>query len=407
MAKKKKEEPTLDSSTVDALSTSLIYTLNNQFKSNPNITAHYLSDTGVMSDVKEFISTGSDMLDLAIGNRPNSGHPEGRIVEIFGDSASGKSLLAAYAMANTQKKGGLGIYIDTEAAVSREYFKAVGVDIDKMIYLQIDALEDIFEAIESIITKTRASDKDIPVTIVVDSVLGATTKLEMEADFDKEGWNTAKAIILSKAMRKLTTMLSRQRITLIFTNQIRSKLGGLGFGEQITTSGGKALPFAASVRIRLKSMGQIKLKVDGIEQIVGIKTRAIIAKNRLGPPLKSIDYDVYFDSGIDNYGSWLTFLNSYNLVKSGTSWTLPLEYISSKTKNAIKFNSEIINPTTGEVKKIEDNELKFRSKDFATWMEINPELRQWIYELICDKFITEYKINQDYGIDDVELGELE
>ncbi len=407
MAKKKKEEPTLDSSTVDALSTSLIYTLNNQFKSNPNITAHYLSDTGVMSDVKEFISTGSDMLDLAIGNRPNSGHPEGRIVEIFGDSASGKSLLAAYAMANTQKKGGLGIYIDTEAAVSREYFKAVGVDIDKMIYLQIDALEDIFEAIESIITKTRASDKDIPVTIVVDSVMGATTKLEMEADFDKEGWNTAKAIILSKAMRKLTTMLSRQRITLIFTNQIRSKLGGLGFGEQITTSGGKALPFAASVRIRLKSMGQIKLKVDGIEQIVGIKTRAIIAKNRLGPPLKSIDYDVYFDSGIDNYGSWLTFLNSYNLVKSGTSWTLPLEYISSKTKNAIEFNSEIINPTTGEVKKIEDNELKFRSKDFATWMEINPELRQWIYELICDKFITEYKINQDYGIDDVELGELE
>ena len=407
MAKKKKEEPTLDSSTVDALSTSLIYTLNNQFKSNPNITAHYLSDTGVMSDVKEFISTGSDMLDLAIGNRPNSGHPEGRIVEIFGDSASGKSLLAAYAMANTQKKGGLGIYIDTEAAVSREYFKAVGVDIDKMIYLQIDALEDIFEAIESIITKTRASDKDIPVTIVVDSVMGATTKLEMEADFDKEGWNTAKAIILSKAMRKLTTMLSRQRITLIFTNQIRSKLGGLGFGEQITTSGGKALPFAASVRIRLKSMGQIKLKVDGIEQIVGIKTRAIIAKNRLGPPLKSIDYDVYFDSGIDNYGSWLTFLNTYNLVKSGTSWTLPLEYISSKTKNAIKFNSEIINPTTGEVKKIEDNELKFRSKDFATWMEINPELRQWIYELICDKFITEYKINQDYGIDDVELGELE
>ena len=407
MAKKKKEEPTLDSSTVDALSTSLIYTLNNQFKSNPNITAHYLSDTGVMSDVKEFISTGSDMLDLAIGNRPNSGHPEGRIVEIFGDSASGKSLLAAYAMANTQKKGGLGIYIDTEAAVSREYFKAVGVDIDKMIYLQIDALEDIFEAIESIITKTRASDKDIPVTIVVDSVMGATTKLEMEADFDKEGWHTAKAIILSKAMRKLTTMLSRQRITLIFTNQIRSKLGGLGFGEQITTSGGKALPFAASVRIRLKSMGQIKLKVDGIEQIVGIKTRAIIAKNRLGPPLKSIDYDVYFDSGIDNYGSWLTFLNSYNLVKSGTSWTLPLEYISSKTKNAIKFNSEIINPTTGEVKKIEDNELKFRSKDFATWMEINPELRQWIYELICDKFITEYKINQDYGIDDVELGELE
>jgi len=407
MAKKKKEEPTLDSSTVDALSTSLIYTLNNQFKSNPNITAHYLSDTGVMSDVKEFISTGSDMLDLAIGNRPNSGHPEGRIVEIFGDSASGKSLLAAYAMANTQKKGGLGIYIDTEAAVSREYFKAVGVDIDKMIYLQIDALEDIFEAIESIITKTRASDKDIPVTIVVDSVMGATTKLEMEADFDKEGWNTAKAIILSKAMRKLTTMLSRQRITLIFTNQIRSKLGGLGFGEQITTSGGKALPFAASVRIRLKSMGQIKLKVDGIEQIVGIKTRAIIAKNRLGPPLKSIDYDVYFDSGIDNYGSWLTFLNLYNLVKSGTSWTLPLEYISSKTKNAIKFNSEIINPTTGEVKKIEDNELKFRSKDFATWMEINPELRQWIYELICDKFITEYKINQDYGIDDVELGELE
>ena len=249
------------------------------------------------TDIKEFISTGSTMLDLAISNRPNGGIAVGRITELNGLESSGKSLVGAHLLAETQKKGGVAVYIDTETAVSEDFLEVIGVDISKMLYLHLETVEDIFEAIEEIVTKVRESDKDRLVTILVDSLAAATTKVELEADFDKDGWATAKAIIISKAMRKITQMIGRQKVALVFTNQLRQKLGVM-FGDPWTTSGGKALPFHASTRIRLKNMGQIK---DTGKNVLGMKCRAKIVKNRLGPPLRHADYDMYFDRGIDNY----------------------------------------------------------------------------------------------------------
>ena len=406
MAKKAsaKTEKLTQESTLD-LAGSLMETLNSKFKHNSEKAAFFLSDPSVSSDVSDWISTGCDTLDLAISNRPNGGLPSGKIVEIAGLEASGKSLLSVYALKSTQEKGGLAIYIDTEAATSKAYLQAIGVDIDKLLYMQLEALEDIFDAIEASIIRVRQLDKKVLVTIVVDSVMGATTKQEIAAEYDKDGWATSKAIILSKAMRKLTTLLSRQNVLLIFTNQLRQKLR-VTFGEQWGTSGGKAIGFHSSVRLRLKSMGQIKMKVDGVDQVVGIKTRAIVQKNRLGPPLKSIDYDIYFDSGIDNYGSWLNTLQAYNVAASGNYWTIPLEYDSIKSKEMVSFVGQVVDPETGEqldsTKRFVGG-FKFRSKDFASWMEANPELRQFIYELLCDRFIMEYKINKDYGIDDITI----
>lgn len=140
---------------------------------------------------------------------------------------SGKSLLAAHALASTQKDGGLGVFIDTENAVSDQFLTAIGVDLSKLLYVQLDTLEDIYAAIEEIITKVRSTPtyKDKSVTIVVDSTAAASTKVEMEADYEKDGWATTKAIVNSKAMRKLTQLIGRQRICLIFTNQLRMKLG--------------------------------------------------------------------------------------------------------------------------------------------------------------------------------------
>ena len=319
------------------------------------------------------------MLDIAIANRPGGGFPVGRISEITGLEASGKSLLAAHALANCQQQGGLGVYIDTENAVSREFLEAIGVDLEKMLYVPLETVEDIFEAIESIVVKVRESNRDRMVTIVVDSIMGASTRIEMAAEFEKDGYATQKAIILSKAMRKITNMIGREKICLIFTNQLRTRLGVM-FGDPWTTSGGKAIAFHSSVRLRLKSVGQIKAKKNGKEQVVGIKTRCQVIKNRLGPPLKSIDYDIYFDSGIDDYGGWLNVLKDNKLVSQAGAW---YTYVDVET---------------GE-------EIKFQSKDFEEKILENPELKEQIYNRICSAVILKYKPGEDGGIDDIVIDE--
>jgi recombination protein RecA len=293
-------------STRDTLASELASSLNKQFKDTK--VAYFLdgSDT-TPTDIKDFISTGSTLLDLAVANRPNGGIAVGRITEINGLESSGKSLVGAHLLAETQKKGGVAVYIDTETAVSQDFLKVIGVDINSMLYLHLETVEDIFQAIEEIVVKVRESDKNRLVTILVDSLAAASTKIEMDADFDKDGFATSKAIIISKAMRKVTQMIGRQKIALVFTNQLRQKLGVM-FGDPWTTSGGKALPFHSSTRIRLKNKGQIK---DKKNNTIGMTILAQVIKNRLGPPLRSCEFPLYFESGIDDVGSWLKVMKDH------------------------------------------------------------------------------------------------
>ena len=377
MAKKSKAEQAEE--LASALGESIREGLNKKFKNTNYKVAYFLDgDTDSPSEVGGWVGTGSSMLDLAISNRKGGGFPVGRITEITGLEASGKSLLAAHALADTQKQGGLAVYIDTENAVSREFLEAIGLDLEKMLYVPLDAIEDIFEAIESIIESVRKSNKDRLVTIVVDSVMGASTKIEQAADYDKDGWATSKAIILSKGMRKITNLIGRQRIALLFTNQLRSRLG-VAFGDPWTTSGGKAIPFHSSVRLRLKSVGQIKVKKDGVDQTVGIKTRCQVIKNRMGPPLKTIDYDIYFESGIDNFGGWLNVMKQFKLVSTAGAWYT--------------------------YKKSDGTDVKFLSKDFQGKLEADPELKDEIYNAICEAYILTYKPGDNIGIDDIEIEE--
>jgi len=377
MAKKTKAEQAEELAAT--LGKSIQEGLNKKFKNTNYKVAYFLDgDTDSPSEVGGWVGTGSSMLDLAISNRPNGGFPVGRITEITGLEASGKSLLAAHALADTQKQGGLAVYIDTENAVSREFLEAIGLDLNKMLYVPLDAIEDIFEAIESIIESVRKSNKDRLVTIVVDSVMGASTKIEQAADYDKDGWATSKAIILSKGMRKITNLIGRQRIALLFTNQLRSRLG-VAFGDPWTTSGGKAIPFHSSVRLRLKSVGQIKVKKDGVDQTVGIKTRCQVIKNRMGPPLKTIDYDIYFESGIDDFGGWLNVMKQFKLVSTAGAWYT--------------------------YKKADGTDVKFLSKDFQGKLEADPELKDEIYNAICESYILTYKPGDNIGIDDIEIEE--
>ena len=343
--------------------------LNKTFKHQK--VAYFLDEGSNPTDVVDWISTGSTILDLAISNKPNGGVPVGKITELNGLEGSGKSLIGAHLLTSTQKKGGVAVYIDTETAVSEEFLGVIGVDINNMLYLHLETVEDIFEAIEEIVTKVRESDKDRCVTILVDSLAAASTKVEMDADFDKDGYATSKAIIISKAMRKITQLIGREKVALVFTNQLRQKLGVM-FGDPWTTSGGKALPFHASTRIRLKNMGQIK---DTAKNVLGMKCRAQIVKNRLGPPLRHADYDMYFDRGIDNYGGWLTVMKEHKLVKVGGAWYTLVDQ--------------------------NGDEHKFQSKDWEELITKNDELREYVYQLICDKVILQYK--EKLGIDDVEF----
>jgi len=360
----------------DELAGVIADSLNKKFKSMK--VAYFLDGAeDTPTDLTEWVSTGSSLLDLAISNRPNGGIPVGRITELTGLEASGKSLIGAHLLANTQKQKGLAVYIDTENAMNEEFARAIGIDIKSMLYIQLEAIEDIFEVIENIILKIRESDNNRLVTIIVDSVAGATTKVEQEADFEKDGWATSKAIIISKAMRKMTQLIGRQRICLVFTNQLRVRLG-VSFGDPYTTSGGKALGFHASCRLRLKAAGQIKAKVDGKEQVIGIKLKAQVVKNRMGPPLRIAEFQIYFDRGIDDYGSWLQVMKDYDLVQQGGSW---YTYTDSKT---------------GE-------EIKFMSKEFESKILNNPERKERVYQSICNALVMSYQTG-DIGIDDVEIG---
>ena len=352
----------------DGLANILADSLNKKFKNYK--VAYFLDGSdSTPTDIREFLSTGSSILDLAISNRPNGGIAVGRITEINGLESSGKSLLGAHILAETQKKDGVAVYIDTETAVSEEFLQVIGVDSSKMLYLHLETVEDIFEAIEEIVTKVRESDKNRLVTILVDSVAAASTKFEVEADFDKDGYATHKAIIISKALRKITQMVGRQRVALVFTNQLRQKLGVM-FGDPWTTSGGKALPFHSSTRIRLKNKGQIK---DSKNNTLGMNIIAQVIKNRLGPPLRKAEFPLYFDKGIDDKASWLQVMKEYKLVKQAGAW---YTYV---------YN---------------DNEIKFQSKDFNEILSKHEGLEEEIYNEVCNNLILQYDTSA-LGIDDV------
>ena len=343
----------------------LVESLNKQSKDQK--VAFFLDNDDAPTNVEGWVSTGASMLDVAISNRPYGGLPVGRITEITGLEQSGKSLVSAHLLAETQKLGGIAVLIDTENAVSREFLEAIGVDTTKLLYVVAETVEQCFEYTETIIEKVRTSSKDKYVTIVVDSVAAASTEKEMEADYGKDGYATDKAIIISKAMRKITNLIGRQKITLVFTNQLRQKMNAMPFSDPWTTSGGKAIAFHASVRLRLKSMGTIKAKdTSGNDRIVGIKVRCQVVKNRMGPPLRSADFDIFFDRGIDNIGAWLGSMKDNGLVKQSGAWY------------------EYTDIDTGEI-------IKYQAKDFPSMLEANPSVREQIYKRICEATILRYK----------------
>jgi len=276
-------------------------------------------------------------------------------------------------LADTQKKGGVAVLIDTETSVSVDYLKAIGVDTDKLLYVHVDTVEDIFATIDNIIATIRKSSRDRLVTIVTDSVSAASTKVEMATDYSKDGYATTKAILISKAMRKLTSTIGRQRIALVFTNQLRQKMGVM-FGDPWTTSGGKALAFHASVRLRLKNIGRIKKGTS--TEVIGNKCDATVVKNRLGPPQRKAAFEIYFNRGVDDIGSWVNILKTHKIFKQGGAY---YSYTDDTGKD-----------------------YKFQAKEFPELLE-DEKLKEELYQKICDKVIMQYSSANSVVDEDVKF----
>ena len=366
---KKKNQVTQETPQRDELVELLANELNKANKDGGKI-AYFLDEQENPAEISDWISTGSSILDLAISNRPHGGLPVGKMVEFNGLEGTGKSLLSAHVVADTQKKGGIAVVIDTENAAAPEFWKSLGVDLSKLLYVQCETVEDIFEKMEQMIGIVRKSNKDRILTIIVDSVAAASTKVELESDHGKDGYATGKSIIISKAMRKITTMIGRQKVLTVFTNQLRQNINAMAFGDKYVVSGGKSLAYHCSVRVRLNNTGKLKKG----EEVIGNECKAVVVKNRMGPPQRQASFDIYFDSGIADYGSWIKVLKENNLVKQGGAYYT--------------------------YKKDDGTEWKFQSKDFVSTMKTDKTLGEEIYLKICDSVIMKYKDPNSIIIDD-------
>ena len=366
---KKKNQVTQETPQRDELVELLANELNKANKDGGKI-AYFLDEQENPAEISDWISTGSSILDLAISNRPHGGLPVGKMVEFNGLEGTGKSLVSAHVVADTQKKGGIAVVIDTENAAAPEFWKSLGVDLSKLLYVQCETVEDIFEKMEQMIGIVRKSNKDRILTIIVDSVAAASTKVELESDHGKDGYATGKSIIISKAMRKITTMIGRQKVLTVFTNQLRQNINAMAFGDKYVVSGGKSLAYHCSVRVRLNNTGKLKKG----EEVIGNECKAVVVKNRMGPPQRQASFDIYFDSGIADYGSWIKVLKENNLVKQGGAYYT--------------------------YKKDDGTEWKFQSKDFVSTMKTDKTLGEEIYLKICDSVIMKYKDPNSIIVDD-------
>lgn len=262
---------------------------------------------GAMSPI-ETISTGSLSLDVALGG----GVPRGRVVEIFGPESSGKTTLSLHILAEAQKSGGSVAFIDAEHALDPEYAKKIGVNTDELLLSQPDSGEQALEILETLV---RSNALDV---VVVDSVAALTPRAEIEGDMG-DAHMGLQARLMSQALRKLTSFISKTKTTVIFLNQLRMKIG-IVFGNPETTTGGRALKFYTSIRMDIRVIGKIESVGTVEKELIGNRVKVKIVKNKIAPPFKIAEFDIMYNKGISFEGDLLDLATKHNVTRKSGSF---------------------------------------------------------------------------------------
>ncbi len=281
------------------------------------------------------ISTGSISLDMALGI---GGVPRGRVVEIFGSASTGKTTLSLHILANAQREGGIGAFIDVENALDPQYAKRIGVDIKELLISQPDSGEQALQIVETLV---RSGEVDV---IVVDSVAALAPKAEIAGDIG-DSHIALQARLMSSALRKLSKVIAETETTVIFINQTRVNIGQT-FGNPQVTSGGLALKFYSSVRISLSQIAQIKSK----EEIIGSRIRAKVVKNKVGAPFRNGEYDVYYNEGISREGELINLGLKEKVVSRSGAW---YNYGDKRLGQGMEQSKQFLKENPDLTKKIE------------------------------------------------------
>ena len=280
----------------------------------------------------DVIPTGTISLDLALGV---GGVPRGRVIEIYGPESTGKTTVALHILAEAQKKGGVGAFVDAEHALDPDYAKKIGVNVDDLLISQPDSGEQALQIVETLV-RSKAVD-----VIVIDSVAALTPKAEIEGEIGDQHIGR-QARLMSQALRMLSSIISKTETLVIFLNQTRMKIG-IMFGNPETTPGGMALKFYSSVRINLRRIAQIKQK----DQIIGSRIKAKIVKNKVAAPFKTAEFDIYWNEGISRTADLINTGLNYGVIKQLGSW---FQYENKKIGQGIQGAKDFLkeNPKIGE-----------------------------------------------------------
>jgi recombination protein RecA len=287
----------------------------------------------------DVIPTGSISLDLALGVK---GLPRGRVVEIYGAESTGKTTMALHVLAEAQKKGGIGAFIDAEHAMDPEYAKRIGVNTDDLLISQPDSGEQALQIVEALI---RSSKVDV---IVIDSVAALTPKAEIAGEIGDQHIGL-QARLMSSTLRRLSSIVAQTKTLVIFLNQTRMKIGVM-WGSPITTPGGLALKFYASVRIELKRIAQIK---QG-EEITGSRIRAKIVKNKVAAPFKIAEFDIFYNEGVSYAGDLISTAIKMEIIKKAGSW---LQFEETKLGQGMEGSKKFLKENPTVFKKLKDSVL--------------------------------------------------
>lgn len=378
----------------DSFSDEFVADLIKQFnKDAQRDTAHHLDDPEANVKIKRWISTGSRLLDYCISNRRDGGIPEGRIIEIFGKYSSGKSLLAFQLAKNCQKMGGMVFYFDVEHSVVPEYLTQLG--ITKKNFVLIDdkyITEEVFQDIENLIVKINASGKKNkpPVLVIVDSIAALVPKAEQEADYEQQTMGL-QARTLSKALRKITPIISTEAVTLVLLNQIRARIkqNPFDFGPAEDSTGGNALKFFCSVRINMDGSSKLKPSKDS-DEIIGIRAVAKLEKNKVSSPGRKCDFQIIFGKGIEEHNEILDamiaagprMIGTKRICVSGAAWR----------------NIKAEDVSTGEI----FCDKTFRTAEFKKMLK-DPEFQPHLDELLDNIMIKSFEPQTD---DDKDISSL-